>query len=188
MVLVMVCEGVSKEARRGHALKTVTLPPHCSYQSLHSFFFLRLYLRQCFGHSIECKLTPATRSPSLLLYLVTLWPWLLMDYPCGKFGDCSYINPPLHDLYRLYILSWLRQCQACTYTLLYPPLPIAFYTYIRHCLTCTYPLDPPLSSLYTYTPLDPPLPNLCTVSWWVCSWQQHNLPNDYTGPVLAHIA
>ena len=29
---------------------------------------------------IECKLTPATRSPEICS----------MDYPCGKFGDCSF--------------------------------------------------------------------------------------------------
>jgi len=29
------------------------------------------------GHSIECKLTPATRSPSMFMHFVTLWPWPL---------------------------------------------------------------------------------------------------------------
>jgi len=56
-------------------------------------------------HSIKCKLTPATRSPSgfnwnMFLHFVTLWPWPLTvwpnikwvssTHPCGKFGDCSF--------------------------------------------------------------------------------------------------
>ena len=58
-------------------------------------------------HSIEYKLTPATRSSSKGLYFlqfVTVWPWpltfwpnikwtaiiVMMNCPCGKFGDCSF--------------------------------------------------------------------------------------------------
>ena len=57
------------------------------------------------GHSIECKLTPTTRLPSICLCI--LWPcdldlWhfdliliggrggLVMDYPCGKFDNRSF--------------------------------------------------------------------------------------------------
>jgi len=62
------------------------------------------------GHSIECSLqTHACHSIAfnwnMFLHFVTLWPWpltfwpnikwvartgLMIDYPCGKFGDCSF--------------------------------------------------------------------------------------------------
>ena len=53
------------------------------------------------GHLIECKLTPATQSPSTEIFFalcdpVTFCsilhgkPGLMMDYPNGKFGDCSF--------------------------------------------------------------------------------------------------